>query len=144
MKNLVITALLAGVPFACTAGTNLDQAMGCLTTGGDFFSPLIQRGLIQKKPYLVEDSINHFRVSKLGKTAGISAFGLPVEAVFGYVSGQIFFLRGPGTEPPDTYGVIVEATQSEADSRIYISGIGDAKTRVISKNRTAITCEGMP
>lgn len=131
-------------PSLCFGALAMDAAFACKTGGMSFFNPLVKRKLIEEKPYMVEDSVSHYRpiVQAPDDPRSLYAFGLRVDAVFAYVSGQPRFRRGPGTEPPNTYGVIVTASVSETNSRLFAAGATTAITEVISENRTSIRCEG--
>lgn len=72
----------------------------------------------------------------------MNLYGMKVVAVLGYASGQLIFPRGPGTEPPETYGVIVKEGIANVQATLNSEGANRVRTRRISPNETAIYCEG--
>lgn len=142
MKQTALLALALAVPSMASA-VNLDKGLMCDMSAAAFFAPMVQHKLIDIEPIAVEDSINHFRPrTQLGSKA-LLAFGMKVETVFGYARGQIMFQRAPGTEPADTYGVIVKEGIANVQAQLGSMGAHRALTRRISSSRTAITCEGV-
>ncbi|HBF51647.1 MAG TPA: hypothetical protein DDX04_16330 [Massilia sp.] len=136
-------ALALAAPSMAVAAVNLDKGLTCEMSATAFFSPIVQRRLIDIEPYAVEDSISQFRPrAQIGKNA-LYAFGMKVETVFGYARDQIMFLRGPGTEPENTYGVVVKEGIANVQAQLNSMGVHRAQTRRISSSRTAITCEGV-
>lgn len=143
LKKTALLALALAAPSMAAAAVNLDKGLMCDMSAATFFAPMIQHKLIDIEPVSVEDSISHFRPrTQLGGKA-LHAFGMKVETVLGYARGQIMFLRGPGTEPADTYGVIVKEGIANVQAQLNSMGAHRAQTRRISSSRTAITCEGV-
>lgn len=145
MKRTAFLALCLATPALSFAAISVDKPMRCEMTATQFFQPLVQRRLISARPYYVEDSVNFFRPANWAfgtKDGDMFAFGMKVVAVFGYASGQMIFTRGPGTEPPDTYGVTVKEGIANVQATLNSEGATRARTRRISTNETAIYCEG--
>jgi hypothetical protein len=142
LKHTALFALIFAAPTMALAAVNLDKGLTCGMAATDFFRPLVQHKLIDVDATSVEDSISYFRPHVPLGSGGMLAFGMKVESVFGYARGQIMFLRGPGTEPIDTYGVIVKEDISNVQAQLRSMGATRAQTRRISKSQTAITCEG--
>jgi hypothetical protein len=145
-KKYALCAVIAAAPSLAPAATVLDKALMCHMTATDFFTPLAQRGLMEMTAYSIEDSINYFHVTQkhqpLKKDSGTVVFGLPVEAVFGYIRGQLLFRRSPGTEPADMYGVVVRDGIGNVRATLDSVGARDAKVRRIDNRTTEIICEG--
>lgn len=138
LRRLFIVVFLLS-PSIAFSSTKLDQAMFCDMTSTNFFYPLVQKELISLKPYKVEDSINYFRV-KIFKP--LSAFGMPVQAVFGWSETQMIFVRGPGTSPPEIYGILVNEGIGDVQATLNSVGATKAKVSRVEKSITAITCTG--
>jgi hypothetical protein len=143
LKYKALFALALAAPTMASAAVNLDKGLMCDMSATNFFFPLVQRKLISIEPYAVEDSVSQFRPHTPLGSGGLRAFGMKVETVFGYARGQIMFLRGPGTEPPDIYGVIVKEGIANVQAQLNSVGASKARARRISSSQTAITCEGM-
>ena len=143
LKHHVLFALVLAAPTMAFAAVNLDKGLMCDMSATNFFYPLVQRKLISLEPYSIEDSVSYFRPHTPLGSGGLRAFGMKVETVFGYARGQIMFLRGPGTESPDVYGVIVREGIANVQAQLNSVAAYKAHTRRISSSETAITCEGM-
>lgn len=146
MKRYMVLALALAAPSLAMAAVEIDKGLMCEMSATTFFQPIVQRKLIKLQPYTVVDSISHFRATHdvFGPNrGGMRAFGMQVGAVFGYASGQMIFARGPGTEPPELYGVIVK--ESIANVRATLDSVGATQTKVrrVSATETAIYCEGI-
>jgi hypothetical protein len=138
MFKIFLPLIVAVLPSLCDAKTsNIDKAFFCNMSTVQFFQPLVQRSLINVKPYAVVDSVSYFHPTTFNQ---ISLFGIPVEAFFGYADDQILFVRGPGTAPPEIYGVIVR--ESVANVRVQLDSYGAKRAEVnrIDSNRTAVAC----
>lgn len=148
-QTLKLTAFLAlffGAHTLAYSATNLDKAFGCTMSASQFFTPLVQQKLIESRPYQIEDSISYFRPINLflGKTrGGMLVYGMQVDSVFGYARGQMFFLRGPGTEPAEVYGAIVRDGIANVQAQLNSMGITRARTNRVSGSLTAVICEGI-
>jgi hypothetical protein len=140
LKKTAFLALCLAAPMMSTAAVSVNKPLSCEISATQFFQPLVQRKLINLRPYYVEDSVNFFRLSSAG--FGMQVYGMKVTAVLGYASGQLMFERGPGTEPPDTYGVIVKEQIANVQATLNSEGATSVRTRRISPSETAIFCEG--
>lgn len=143
LKYPALLAPILAAPTMAFAAVNLDKGLTCDMSAAAFFAPMVQHKLISVEPVSIEDSISHFRPRMPLGSGGMLAFGMKVDTVFGYARGQIMFLRGPGTEPADTYGVIVKEGIANVQAQLHSMGAHRAQTRRISSTRTAITCEGV-
>jgi hypothetical protein len=143
LKQIALLALILSTSATASAALNIDKALSCDMPASDFFRPLVQRKLISAEANSIEDSISYFRPHMPFGSGGMLAFGMKVESVIGYARGQIMFLRGPGTEPVDTYGVIVKEEIANVQAQLRSMGATRVQTRRISKSQTAITCEGV-
>lgn len=143
LKYPALLAMAFAVPTMACAAVPLDKGLMCEMSAAAFFSPMVQHKMISLEPFAVEDSISQFQPRAQFGQKSMTAFGMKVETVFGYARGQIMFLRGPGTEPVDTYGVIVKEGIANVQAQLNSMGAHRAQTRRISSSRTAITCEGV-
>ena len=138
---LALSILLPATAFSVEIGGGLT----CNSSVSDFFQPLVQRNLIEMKPFMVDDSVSYFHPTNrqliMKKSDRILAFDMKVNSVFGYGSGQAMFRRGPGTEPPDIYGVVVNEGIGNVQAQLNSAGAYNAKTRRITSNTTEIFCE---
>lgn len=105
----------------------------------EFFTPLVEKRLIVKKPYRVsESSINHFKPNFL---ANMTAYGMPVVGVFGYTDNPLFFeKRGISTQ--DVYGVVVKEGLANTLAQLDSVGVADARALRLDSRRTVILCKG--
>jgi hypothetical protein len=138
MFKIFLPLIVAVLPSLCDAKTsNIDKAFFCNMSTTQFFQPLVQLGVLNVKPYAVEDSVSYFHPKFFNQ---ISLFGIQVEAFFGYAENQIMFTRGPGTAPPELYGVIVRESIANVQAQLNANGATLAKVNRIDSNRTAVAC----
>ena len=137
MKKIVLTCLLAAA-LPCHA-FELDGALYCNSSVREFFGPLVQNRLIASHPFAVNDSVNVF---KPGLLAHLTAFHMKVAAVFGYTDDPLLFVRGPGTAPPDQYGVVVRESIANVQAALASVGATSAQIRLIGPSLTEIACAG--
>jgi hypothetical protein len=137
-------ALALALPCAAQA-IELGKGLMCEISAADFFQPLVQRRIIDINPYVVEDSVNYFHPTNrqliMKKADRLLAFDMKVNAVFGYARDQVMFRRGPGTEPPNIFGVIVNESIGNVQAQLSNVGAYKAKTRRVTSNTTEIFCE---
>lgn len=134
-KKIVVVAVIA-LPTVAYAATEIAVCGQSVT---DFFTPLVEKRLILKKPYKVSGaSINHFKPNLL---ANMTAYGLPVVRVFGYTDNPLFFEKR-GHVAQDVYGVVVE--EGLADTQAQLAAVGAAGARAIRLDSrwTVILCKG--
>lgn len=141
-KCIIACAFLA--PCA-HAASNISKQLMCNMTAAEFFTPLTRFGLIDFNAIKNEDSISYFRILKMPPGAirpeVVMAFGMNVKAVFGYVEDQMLFRRGPGTQPPNTFGVVVDGSAELAKQKLDSVGAYKTKVRSLSNTTTEIFCE---
>lgn len=138
MFKIFLPLIVAVLPSLCSAKTsNIDKAFFCNMSTTQFFQPLVQLGVLNVKPYAVEDSVSYFHPKFFNQ---IFLFGIQVEAFFGYADNQIMFTRSPGTAPPELYGVIVRESIANVQAQLNANGATLAKVNRIDSNRTAVAC----
>ncbi len=146
MKRIALLAAVLTAPTMATAAIDIGKGLACEMPATEFFRPFVQRKLINIGTYRLEDSISYYQPIEKNLShpkGGMLAFGMKVDTVFGYARGQLMFERGPGTEPSDTYGVIVKEGIANVQAQLNSVGANRAQTRRISSTRTAIICEGV-
>lgn len=139
MRKLLLAVVFILAPSVAFSSIKVDRSLYCDMTSTQFFYPLVQQEIISLKPFKVEDSVNYFRV-KMFKPA--TAFGMRVQVVFGWSENQMFFVRSPGTAPPEHYGVIVDEGIGNVQSTLNSVGAKKARVSRIDRSTTAITCDG--
>lgn len=141
-KYVILLTLL--LPCAASA-VDVSRLFTCEMGAVEFFKPLTQRGLIDLNAYKNEDSISYFRLIKMkpgmNKVAEATAFGMPITGVLGYISDQMLFRRGPGTEPMNTYGFVVAGDIEKVKAGLAAMGGAKAIATNAAKNTTEIYCE---
>lgn len=141
-KHVILLALL--LPCVASAA-DVSRLFTCDMGAVEFFKPLVQRRLIDLNAYKNEDSISYFRLIKMkpgmNKVAEATAFGMQVTGVIGYVSDQMLFRRGPGTEPMNTYGFVVTGDVEKVKAGLSAMGANKAVATQAEKNTTEIYCE---
>ncbi|WP_164462594.1 MULTISPECIES: hypothetical protein [Burkholderia cepacia complex] len=137
MKKTVLALLLAATA-PCHA-VELGKALYCNLSVRNFFAPLVQRHLISARPVTVYDSINSFRPTPFSH---LTAFRMNVTAVYGYTNDPLLFERGPGTPPPDEYGVVVREDIANVQAVLNSAGATSARTLFLGRGLTEISCSG--
>ena len=131
-------ALAFGLPVAALASEAV--VMTCESSVKSFFAPLVQRHLIDTKPFTVDgNSVNYFRPKLF---AGISAYGMPVTGILGYTDDPLLFVT-KGTSPGDGYGVIVKETIANVQAQLSSVGAVKARTIRFDAHSTIIFCKGV-
>lgn len=75
------------------------------------------------KTYVVQDSISYYRLKR-----PMSVLGFNPVAVFGFQQGyDNFFLRSPGTAPPEMVGIITRDSVSSAKTRLSKLGLKNVR-----------------
>jgi hypothetical protein len=135
---LVLLALIAIFP-APAFSHALDPSLACDETAHDFVTGLVDAQSIETPPMRVEpNSVNAFRPAG---DAGLTAFGLRVQAVFGYQPGDPLFKAGAGKAPSSpVYGVVVLGSADSVTHRLVEAGSTAVVHPVIPLVLTAIVC----
>ena len=117
----------------------LDDQLTCDGNAHDFVAGLVSGQSIETPPMRVEaDSVNAFRPAH---DAGLTAFGLPVRAVFGYQPGDPMFKTGAGKLPSGPlYGVVVLGSAEAVKRRLAAAGSTAVVHTVVPLLVTAILC----
>jgi hypothetical protein len=126
------------LPFAACSAEALQVA--CDTTVKSFFTPLVQRNLINRSPFMVDEhSLNHFRPRD---TAKLTAYGMAVTDVIGYSDEPLLFIKkGKLPTSGEVYGVVVEETIANVQAHLASVGVTQALTYRFDANSTAIACK---
>jgi hypothetical protein len=124
---------------AAAFGQPLDDQLTCDGNAHDFVSGLLDGQSIETPAMRVEaDSVNAFRPAH---DAGLTAFGLPVRAVFGYQPGDPMFKTGAGKLPSGPlYGVVVLGSADSVKRRLAETGSPAVVRAVVPLLMTAILC----
>ncbi|MES2163368.1 MAG: hypothetical protein V4476_19615 [Pseudomonadota bacterium] len=139
MLKRYMAALALGLPFVAQAAESLP--MSCDLSVKAFFAPLVQRDLIARKPYMVDDhSLNHFKPRLLKPLA---VYGMPVSDVMGYADDPLLFIRKGDRPDGDVYGVIVKESIANVQAQLASVGATQARTYRIDARSTAIACKGV-
>lgn len=135
-----VAALALLTPFVAAAQDDAYQVdMSCAATVREFFTPLVQQGVINTKAISIDPktSMNHFDFAD-NKQA--TAYGMPVKAFFGYADEPLLFLRGMKVAGAG-YGVIVNEGVANVQAQLNSFGATRAKALRIKTDYTAIACE---
>jgi len=118
----------------------LDEALNCQSDPHAFIAKMIDDGDIAPTPSHIEgNSVNAFRASGTGT---LTAFGLPVKAVFGYQPDDGLFKRGSGTSvSAPIYGAVVFGSTDEIEARLRHEGNPAEVHAVVPLLITAIVCK---
>jgi hypothetical protein len=133
-----ILAVIAVFPTPASSHA-LDEHLACAETAHDFVAHLVEGHSIKTPPMRVEpNSVNAFRPTN---DASLTAFGLPVHAVFGYQPDDPFF-KGGGSRPSSDpiYGVVVLGSADSVKRLLVDAGSTAIVHPVIPLVLTAIVC----
>jgi len=138
MKRILITLILSILSTQIFAQERLDEAFKCDRSTADFFSPLVQRQLLNPKAIVVVDSVNYFKPKLFKK---LTVYGLPVIQVYGWADNQVMFIKSPGNQTPsELYGVVVREGVANVQAQLNSFGSKAVAIRV-EEGQTAITCK---
>ncbi|MFM0005083.1 hypothetical protein PQR57_29240 [Paraburkholderia dipogonis] len=137
----LISGLLAVIAVFPTPASSyaLDDHLACAETAHDFVARLVEVHSIKTPPMRVEpNSVNAFRPTN---DASLTAFGLPVHAVFGYQPNDPLFKGGGGkASSGPVYGAVVLGS-TDAVKRLLVAARSTAVVHpVIPLVLTAIVC----
>lgn len=137
--NFALLAFLAMAPASAFSQT-LDEHLSCAETAHDFVADLVGTQSIKVPPMRIEpNSVNAFRPASGNR---LTAFGLHVNAVFGYQPGDPLFKEGgSGTPSGPVYGVVVQGSADLVKRRLSDAGSSAIVHSVIPMVLTAIVCE---
>ncbi|WP_075643778.1 hypothetical protein [Paraburkholderia monticola] len=137
----LLSWLLAVIAIFPTSASSfaLDDQLMCAETAHDFVGGLVEAHSINIPPMHVEpDSVNAFRPAS---GAGLTAFGLPVHAVFGYQPGDPLFTVGGGkASSSPIYGAVVLGAADSVKRLLVSAGSTAVVHPVIPLVLTAIVC----
>lgn len=137
MKKFAV-ALAFGLPLAALASESV--VMACDSSVKSFFGPLVQRRLIDTKPFLVDEhSLNYFRPKLFAR---LSVYGMPVTGVLGYSNDPLLFMQKGNSPGGDGYGVIVKETIANVQAQLASVGATQARTIRFDARSTIIFCKG--
>jgi hypothetical protein len=152
LNKFPIAVLLFAAPIFAF-GAPAVGGMRCDMTAQSFFEPLMQDGVIDLKPVRIERYVSYFGLTAAKSKHRFSkkwmqentptAFGIPVEAVFGYVGGQLAFAQDPERQTADVYGVIVSDGIANVQAQLRSVGADRAQTLRVDSNKTIIICKGV-
>ncbi|OLL28010.1 hypothetical protein BTH42_29940 [Burkholderia sp. SRS-W-2-2016] len=133
-----ILAVLAVFPSAAWSVT-LDDQLACSETAHDFVSQLVDAHSIKTPPQRVEpNSVNAYRPAN---GANLTAFGLPVHAVFGYQPDDPLFKVGAGeASAHPVYGAVVRGSADTVKRLLTNAGSTAVVHSVVPLILTAIVC----
>jgi hypothetical protein len=136
----IICGILAVAAVFPTPGwsVTLDEQLTCSETAHDFVIQLADEHSIQTPAQRVEaNSVNAFRPA-----SNLTAFGLPVHAVFGYQPDDPLFKLGDGkaAEGP-IYGAVVRGSADTVKRLLADAGSTAVVHSVIPLVLTAIVCK---
>ncbi|CAB3809249.1 hypothetical protein LMG28614_06992 [Paraburkholderia ultramafica] len=133
-----ILAVIAVFPMPASSHA-LDDHLACTETAHDFVAPLVEAHSIKTPPMRVEpNSVNAFRPTN---DASLTAFGLPVHAVFGYQPNDPIFKDGGGkASSGPVYGVVVLGSADSVKRLLAYAGSTAVVHPVIPLVLTAIIC----
>jgi hypothetical protein len=139
LRLLAIVAIFPAPAFSQA----LDSQLTCSETAHDFVTGLVEDQSIETPAMRVEpNSVNAFRPAG---TKGLTAFGMHVQAVFGYQPDDPLFKPGEGKPPSDPiYGVVVRASADAVKRRLSEAGSTAAVHSVVPLVLTAIVCTQGP
>jgi len=138
LKHIAVALAMSG-PVAAFGATHEINA-ACGQTVRDFFAPLIQQNLINRKPARVSSaSLNVFTPHFLKP---LTAFGLPVIEVVGVSDDPLLFVSNGTPSKQDVYGVVVR--DGIGNVQADLNSIGMTATRImrVEEKRTLILCKG--
>lgn len=139
MLKKYAAALAFGLPLAALASEPVD--MSCNMSVKSFFAPLVQRHLIDTKPYLVDEhSRNYFRPKMF---AHLAAYGMQVTGVVGSADEPLLFIKKGNAPGGDLYGVIVRESIANVQAQLNSAGVTAAKAFRFDGRQTIITCLGV-
>lgn len=135
-------ALALGLPFYLPTSAYSAETLqvACDSTVKSFFTPLVQRNLINRQPFMVDEhSLNHFRPRE---SAMLTAYGMPVTDVIGYSDDPLLFIKkGKLPTSGEVYGVVVNETIANVQAHLASVGVTQALTYRFDANSTAIACK---
>ena len=130
--------LLFSLPILAHSAVSLDDSLQCNVPAKDFFAPLIQQSLISPKPSQVSiESLNFFKPKLFKK---LTAFGMPVTFVIGFINDQVMFIHRGSASKNNLYGVIVNETISNVQAQLSSYQDFKAKTFRVNSALTMIIC----
>lgn len=134
-----ILAIVAAFPVPASSHA-LDDQLACAETAHDFVAGLVETHSIKTPAMRVEpNSVNAFRPTS---DASLTAFGLPVHAVFGYQPDDPFFKGGAGrASSGPVYGVVVLGSADSVKHLLVDAGSTAVIHPVIPLVLTAIVCK---
>ena len=103
----------------------IESELACRSNpkAGKLLLNLRRQGFINRT-YVVEDSVSYFKLNRRLRVAGFS----PV-AVFGFEHRYPrFFVRGPGTAPPETIGIVVRGSIASVKAKLNKLGLENLET----------------
>jgi hypothetical protein len=137
----LISGLLAIIAVFPTPASSyaLDDQLACAETAHDFVVRLVEAHSIKTPPMRVEsNSVNAFRPTN---DASLTAFGLPVHAVFGYQPDDPLFKGGGGkASSGPVYGAVVLGSADSVKRLLVDAGSTAVVHPVIPLVLTAIVC----
>ena len=140
----LISGLLAVIAVFPTPASSyaLDDQLACAETAHDFVVHLVEAHSIKTPPMRIEpNSVNAFRPAN---DASLTAFGLPVHAVFGYQPDDPLFKGGGGkASSGPVYGAVVLGSADSVKRLLVDAGSTAIVHPVIPLVLTAIVC-GQP
>jgi hypothetical protein len=144
MKKYAAIALLSAAQLTAGAA-EIDTGMHCDMSAQAFFAPLVQRNLIERKPFRIEKYVSEFRTKShaLKNPSSVTAFGIPVISVFGYADGQIMFHQDPQHQTADVYGAVVLEGIANVQAQLNSMGATKARPVRLDEKRTMIICQGV-
>lgn len=112
--------------------------MSCDQSVRDFFTPLVQDGVIDTKPEKINPA-NSINIFKLNNNKTASFYGMPIVRFFGYTDEPLFFTKG-SSKVEYGYGIVVKEEISNVQAQLNSMGLAKAVTQVATRGHTAIFC----
>jgi hypothetical protein len=138
MKKTALLIALAAASLNAHA-YKLDRMLNCDQSVADFFAPLVQAHAIRTPAdHIAADGNNVFRKTR---DDSLTFYGMPVGWVWGYTNDPLLFQHTAGTNPPDNYGLFVQAPIADVQATLQSIGAVHAQVRRMDANATAIICQ---
>lgn len=125
-KGILVIGVLIATSFSASAQHTypplFENQLRCKSNpkAGKLLIDLRRRGFINRA-YVVEDTVSYFKLNKPLRVLGFSPVG-----VFGFQKGYPrFFVRGPGTLPPETIGIVVRDDVANVKARLTKLGMSN-------------------